>query len=126
MSVRSIVFAALRAASAEETARAKYLAEIAKLTKALPRSAAKGRALLLPCVAAFYNVDVVEGAGKAEGQAVLDSSAKGYEAARKQLQRMVKAVYGGSTEVDVVARNASQFLGWAKAEQRRFLKLIAE
>ena len=101
-----------------------YLAEVAKLRKGLPRSADKGRAVLLPMVAKFYGVAVVAGAGKAAGSMVLDSDSAGYEAARKALQRLLADIYqsSGKTEVDLVAQ-ALRIIGKMTAAQRR--KLLA-
>ena len=56
---------ALNAVRAAQAQHAVYLAEVAKLRKGLPRSADKGRVVLLPMVAKFYGVAVIAGAGKA-------------------------------------------------------------
>jgi hypothetical protein len=112
---------AVRNAQAEH---AVYLAEIAKIRKGLPRSAEKGRVVLLPMVAKFYGVSVVAGAGKATGSMVLNAESSGYEAARKALQRMLADIYqsSGKTEVDLVAQ-ALRIIGKMTAAQRR--KLLA-
>jgi hypothetical protein len=115
---------ALNAVRAAQAQHAVYLAEIAKLRKGLPRSADKGRVVLLPMVAKFYDVAVVAGAGKAKGQMVLDADSASYEAARKALQRMLADIYQTSskTEVDLVAQ-ALRIIGKMTAAQKR--KLIA-
>ena len=51
---------------------------------------------LLPHVAAFYAVPVVDGAGKATGTKVLDKDATKYEAAKKALQRLTKDIVGAT------------------------------
>ena len=115
---------ALTAVRNAQAQHAIYLAEVAKLRKGLPRSADKGRAVLLPMVAKFYGVAVVAGAGKAAGSMVLDSDSAGYEAARKALQRLLADIYqsSGKTEVDLVAQ-ALRIIGKMTAAQRR--KLLA-
>jgi hypothetical protein len=115
---------ALNAVRNAQAEHAVYLAEVAKLRAKLPRSADKGRAVLLPMVAKFYGVAVVEGAGKATGSMVLDSDSAAYEAARKALQRMVADIYqsSGRTEVDLVAQ-ALRIIGKMTAAQKR--KLLA-
>lgn len=115
---------ALNAVRNAQAQHAIYLAEVAKLRKGLPRSADKGRVVLLPMVAKFYGVAVVAGAGKAAGSMVLDSDSAGYEAARKALQRLLADIYqsSGKTEVDLVAQ-ALRIIGKMTAAQRR--KLLA-
>jgi hypothetical protein len=115
---------ALTAVRNAQAQHAIYLAEVAKLRKGLPRSADKGRVVLLPMVAKFYAVAVVAGAGKAAGSMVLDSDSAGYEAARKALQRLLADIYQSSskTEVDLVAQ-ALRIIGKMTAAQRR--KLLA-
>jgi|GEM_PF-6175408 len=115
---------ALTAVRNAQAQHAIYLAEVAKLRKGLPRSADKGRVVLLPMVAKFYGVAVVAGAGKAAGSMVLDSDSAGYEAARKALQRLLADIYQSSskTEVDLVAQ-ALRIIGKMTAAQRR--KLLA-
>lgn len=97
-----------------------YLAEIAKLRKGLPRKADKGRAVLMPLIAQYYGVPVVDGAGKATGQMVMDSEAGSYEAAKTALRRMLADIYLGSSrvEVDLVAQ-ALKLIGKMTAAQRR-------
>lgn len=115
---------ALTAVRNAQAQHAIYLAEVAKLRKGLPRSADKGRIVLLPMVAKFYAVVVVAGAGKATGQMVLDSDSAGYEAARKALQRLLADIYqlSSKTEIDLVAQ-ALRIIGKMTAAQRR--KLLA-
>lgn len=50
------------------------------------------RTALLPDIAQLYKVALVAGAGKATGTKVLDSEAKGYEAARKFLGRILAVI----------------------------------
>ena len=115
---------ALNAVRAAQGQRAIYLAEVSKLRKGLPRSADKGRAVLLPMVARFYGVPVIAGAGKATGSMVLNAESTGYEAAKTALRRMVADIYETSskTEVDLVAQ-ALRIIGKMTAAQRR--KLLA-
>ncbi len=115
---------ALTAVRNAQAQHAIYLAEVAKLRKGLPRSADKGRIVLLPMVAKFYATAVVAGAGKATGQMVLDSDSAGYEAARKALQRLLADIYqlSSKTEIDLVAQ-ALRIIGKMTAAQRR--KLLA-
>ena len=115
---------ALNAVRAAQGQRAIYLAEVAKLRKGLPRSADKGRVILLPLVAQFYDVPVVAGAGKATGSMVLNSESSGYEAAKTALRRLLADIYQSSskTEVDLVAQ-ALRIIRKMNAAQRR--KLIA-
>lgn len=96
---------ALIAVGKAQEQHALYLAEIAALRKGLPKKRDAGRAVLLPLVANFYGVAVVDGQGKAKGQKVLDSGAAKYEAARKALQSMVADIYVGAsrTELEVPA-----------------------
>lgn len=56
------------------------------------------RAALLPIVAGFYAVPVVDGAGKAQGKKVLDKAAPKYEAAKKALQRLVADIMGKGSD----------------------------
>ena len=115
---------ALNAVRAAQGQRAIYLAEVAKLRKGLPRSADKGRVILLPLVARFYAVPVVAGAGKATGSMVLNAESAGYEAAKTALRRLLADIYQSSskTEVDLVAQ-ALRIIRKMTAAQRR--KLIA-
>ena len=50
------------------------------------------RTALLPVIAEAYKVRLIDGKGKATGTKVLDSEAKGYEAARKFLGRILAAI----------------------------------
>lgn len=88
MSIATNVTKALTAATSYGEAIKALKADCAKLTRDA------GRAAMLPAVAAFYSVPVVDGAGKAEGTKVLDKTAAKYEAAKKALQRLVADVFG--------------------------------
>lgn len=56
------------------------------------------RAALLPIVAKFYAVPVIDGAGKAQGKKVLDKDAPKYEAAKKALQRLLADIMGKGSD----------------------------
>lgn len=56
------------------------------------------RAALLPIVAGFYAVPLVDGAGKAQGKKVLDKDAPKYEAAKKALQRLLADIMGKGSD----------------------------
>lgn len=91
MSIKALTTKALNAAS-------NYADAIDGLRKActkLDRDAA--RAEILPVVAAYYKVPVVDGAGKAQGTKVLDKEAAAYETAKKALQRLLADIYGSAT-----------------------------
>lgn len=91
------------------------------------------RARLFPVVAAHYDVPVIDGKGKAKGTKVLDSSAEGYEAAKKALQRLVADIVGKSDgkkeELEIPAHIAELAAKLAKAcneyEQARKLASTA-
>lgn len=89
MSIKSNVTAALTAATSYSDA----IAALRKDCKGLDKPA--GRDAMLPCVAAYYRVEVVEGKLSTE-------SAK-YEAAKKALQRLLKDVYPESNAKEEVA-----------------------
>jgi hypothetical protein len=114
---------ALTAVRNAQDQHAIYLAEIAKIRKGLPRSADKGRVVLLPMVAKFYGVKVVAGAGKAAGSRVLNADSAGYEAARKALQRLLADIYGkpeGSGKTDPVALLLASYKKLTAAQKRSF------
>lgn len=56
------------------------------------------RAALLPIVAGFYTVPLVDGAGKAQGKKVFDKAAPKYEAAKKALQRLLSDLMGKGSD----------------------------
>jgi hypothetical protein len=56
------------------------------------------RAALLPVVAAFYAVPMIDGDGKAKGRKVLDKAAPKYEAAKKALQRLLGDLMGKGSD----------------------------
>lgn len=56
------------------------------------------RAALLPVVAAFYAVPLIDGEGKAKGRKVLDKAAPKYEAAKKALQRLMGDLMGKGSD----------------------------
>ena len=89
MSIKSNVIAALKAATSYGDA----IAALRKDCKGLDRAA--GREAMLPCVAAHYKVEVVEGK--------LSDESKSYEAAKKALQRLLKDVYPESSAKEEVA-----------------------
>ena len=68
---------------------------IVALKAALPKNREKGRALLLPVVAAAYHVPLVTSTSKSNaGALVLDSTSENYDACRKALGRCIGDVYG--------------------------------
>lgn len=79
MSIKSNVTAALNSAHSYAAAVEALRKDCAGMEKPAAREA------MLPCVAAFYAVPVVEGK--------LDREAKKYEAAKKALQRLLAAIY---------------------------------
>lgn len=81
------------------------------------------RATLLPIVAKAYGVKLVAGSGKAEGTLVLDSEAKGYEACRKFLGRLVNAVTGVKPQAQSHARIGREARALAKAYLAEFESL---
>ena len=90
MSIKSNVSIAL-------TSVAAYAKAVQGLRNELQgRDATQVRATLLPHVAAFYSVAVIDGAGKATGTKVLDKDATKYEAAKKALQRLGADILGKS------------------------------
>ena len=89
--IKTSVYAALNAAKS-------YAAAIEELQGAFKGKPADDvRIGLLPYVAEFYSVSVLNGEGKSKGKKVLDSDAPKYEAAKKALQRLVKDIVGGSS-----------------------------
>jgi hypothetical protein len=89
MSIKSNVTAALNSAHAYDAA----ITALRKDCKGLEREAV--REAMLPCVAAFYAVEVVEGK--------LSTESKKYEAAKKALQRLLKDVCPSSETKEEVA-----------------------
>ena len=92
MSIKTNVTNALTAANAYNEA----VVALRKDFKGKPTDAV--RSGLLPHVAAFYAVPVVDGAGKAKGTKVLDKDATKYEAAKKALQRLTKDIVGAGSD----------------------------
>lgn len=82
-------------------AAAAYSAAIEKARKC-PEVKGKGedvvRTALLPIVAGFYDVPLIDGAGKATGKKVLDKTAESYEAAKKALQRLLADIMGKGSD----------------------------
>jgi hypothetical protein len=88
MSIQQMVINALKSVHA-------YAESIEGLRKALKgKSRDTVRATLLPYVAAFYGVAVIDGEGKAKGTKVLDKAHKKYEGARKALSRLTDSISG--------------------------------
>ena len=87
MSIAKLTHTALNAATA-------YAGAINDLRRACAKlSYEKARAEILPAVASFYGVAVVDGKGKAAGTQVLDKDAKSYEAAKRALTRLLADLY---------------------------------
>lgn len=122
--MQSNVNKALNAVRKGQEQRAIYLAEIPKLRKGLPRRDREaGRAKLMPLVAKFYMVAVIEGSGKAKGTDVMDSEASGYEAAKTALRRMMDDIYGkseSSSKADPVALLLASYKKLTAAQKRSF------
>ena len=88
MSIQQMVINALKSVHA-------YAEAIEGLRKALKgKGRDKVRATLLPYVAAFYGVPVIDGEGKAQGTMVLDKTHEKYEGARKALSRLTDSISG--------------------------------
>lgn len=87
MTIKTYTIKALQSA----TAYAEAIDNLRRLCVKLPYDTA--RAEMLPVVAGFYKVPVVDGKGKAAGTQVLDKEAKGYEAAKRALSRLLGALY---------------------------------
>lgn len=127
MSVQQHVAAALKAVKKAQELHADYLKAIDSLRRDLPKDREKGRAVLLPCVASFYGVPVVDGAGKAAGSKVLDSDAGGYEAAKTALRRMVNDIYGSNetnASADLVAQAIRLINKMTAAQKRKVLAAL--
>lgn len=103
-----IVNRALRAVEVAKKEHATYMASIAALRKGLSKKREPGRAVLLPMVARFYGVAVVEGQGKATGSMVMDSESAKYEAAKTALRRMLDDIYGGEGKAEPVRVTRAQ------------------
>jgi hypothetical protein len=87
MSIAKLTHTALNAATA-------YAGAINDLRKACAKlTYEKARAEILPAVASFYGVAVVDGKGKAAGTQVFDREAKSYEAAKRALTRLLADLY---------------------------------
>lgn len=87
MRIAKLTHAALSAATSYAAAIDGLRAECAKLTYE------KARAEILPAVASFYSVAVIEGQRKATGTLVLDKDAKSYGAAKRALSRLLADLY---------------------------------
>ena len=103
-----IVNRALRAVEAAKKEHATYLVAVAALRKSLSKKREIGRAKLLPLVAKFYSVAVVEGQGKATGSMVMDSESAKYEAAKTALRRMLDDIYGGKGKAEPIHVTSAQ------------------
>ena len=83
---------------------------IVDLTKALKRKSRETvRTTLMPLVGKFWTVKLVDGASKAKGSKVFDSSAENYENAKRDLYDLVVGICGkasssGSKEAVAVPR----------------------
>ena len=83
---------------------------IVDLTKELKRKSRETvRATLMPLVGKFWTVKLIDGASKAKGSKVFDSSAENYENAKRDLYDLVVGICGkasssGSKEAVAVPR----------------------
>lgn len=76
-------------------AREKYMACLAKAREHFKGATRDDvRAVLVPIVGEFRAVPLVDGERKAKGTKVLDSSAKNYETAKRDLTRMLLDICG--------------------------------
>lgn len=76
-------------------ARDAYMASLAKAREHFAgKSREDVRATLVPIVGEFRGVRLVDGERKAKGQRVLDSSAKNYETAKRDLTRILADICG--------------------------------
>ena len=87
MSIATLTHQALNAATAYGKAIDDLRRACAKL------SYDKARAEILPAVASYYKVPLVDGKGKATGTQVLDREAAQYEAAKRALSRLLADLY---------------------------------
>lgn len=94
MTFAAHINAALDAAHAFATA----VAEARKCPEVKDKDADGVREALLPIVAKYYGVALVDGQRKAAGRKVLDKDAASYEAANKALQRLTKAIIGEGSD----------------------------
>ena len=86
----------------ESDASAKAAVARDTLKKLLARkSRVNVRATLLPEFSRVYEVKLVDGAGKKQGEKVLDSSASAYEACRKALGRTITYICGAESSNSV-------------------------
>ena len=92
MTIATNVHTALTAAATYSTA----VDALRKDFKGKPTDAV--RSGLLPHVAAFYAVPVIDGEKKAVGTKVLDKAAPKYEAAKKALQRLTRDIMGDTSD----------------------------
>ena len=87
MSIATLTHQALDAATA-------YAGAINDLRKACAKlSYEKARAEILPAVASFYGVGVIDGERKAAGTKVLDKDAPRYETAKRALSKLLGELY---------------------------------
>lgn len=91
MSFKTLTTKALNAASNY----AEAIDGLRRLCANLDRDAA--RAELLPIVAAYYKVPVVDGERKAAGTKVLDKNSAGYETAKRAVSKLLNDIYGSTT-----------------------------
>lgn len=90
MSFKTLTTKALNSA----TSYAEAIDGLRKLCAKLDRDAA--RAEMLPIVAAYYKVPVVDGERKAAGTKVLDKGAAGYETAKRAVSKLLADIYGST------------------------------
>ena len=88
MSFKTLTTKALNSA----TSYAEAIDGLRQLCAKLDRDAA--RAEILPIVAAFYKVPVIDGERKALGAKVLDKDAAGYETAKRAVSKLLADIYG--------------------------------
>lgn len=91
MSFKTLTTKALNSA----TSYADAIDGLRKLCAKLDRDAA--RTEILPIVAAFYKVPLIDGERKAAGTKVLDKDAAAYETAKRAVSKLLSDIYGGAT-----------------------------
>lgn len=90
--LNALIIAAYKAADAADAAIAAVVPKLAKL------GPDKARAACLAAASTHYRVPLIDGAGKATGQKVLDREAANYEAAKKRVQRLLAAAFPKARE----------------------------
>lgn len=111
MSIATLTHKALDSATA-------YAKAIDDLRRACARlTYEKAREQILPAVASFYKVGLVEGQRKAAGTMVMDSDAAGYEKAKRALTRLMAELY----EVEPTPKKSMRLSTEARSAAKAYL-----